>query len=133
MDIAGNKEFFFTNWLQVLASTKLSEIDERKGDKFETEMVTLFGLKAQQQAPEFILPGKGTFNDEAQFVERVIKEAFASRFGLLPVAWLRFDIEFQPGIEDTLAISFAVKACVQIEHGTAHRETSCTDDALEVF
>ena len=34
--------------LQVLASTKLSEIDEREGHEFETEMPNLFGLKAQQ-------------------------------------------------------------------------------------
>ena len=37
---------FFKNWLQVLASTKLSEIDEREGEKFEPEVTGLFGLKA---------------------------------------------------------------------------------------
>jgi len=36
------------NWLQVSASTKLSEIDEREGKEFEPQMTTLFGLKAQQ-------------------------------------------------------------------------------------
>jgi hypothetical protein len=36
------------NWLQVSASTKLPEIDEREGKEFEPQMTTLFGLKAQQ-------------------------------------------------------------------------------------
>src|SRR5713226_7896539 len=54
-----------TNWLQVSASTKLSEIDECEGEEFEPEMTNLCGLKAQQQTLEFVLPGKGAFNREA--------------------------------------------------------------------
>jgi len=41
-------QILLTNWLQVSASTKLSEIDEREGKEFEPQMTTLFGLKAQQ-------------------------------------------------------------------------------------
>src|SRR5712692_1125386 len=122
-----------TNWLQVSASTKLPEIDEREGEKLETEMMNLFGLKAQQQSLEFILPGKGALNDEAQFVENVIKEACPSPFGRLSVARIFFDVGLEPRIEDALAIGFAVKARVQIEHGPAHLKTDFTGDALEVL
>jgi len=86
------------NWLQVSASTKPSEVDEREGDKFAPKMMNLFGLKAQQQALEFILPAKVCFHDEAQFIA-VIKEALAPPFGL----W-RFrgslDVRPQSSIED---------------------------------
>ena len=33
-----DNRLFFTNWLQVSVSTKLSKIDERKGDKCETDL-----------------------------------------------------------------------------------------------
>jgi len=52
------------NWLQVSASTKLSEIDEGKGKEFEAKVMDLLGLKAQQQALEFILLGESPFPDE---------------------------------------------------------------------
>src|SRR5882724_5403089 len=119
------------NWLQVSAPTKHPEVDEGEGDEFESKMMTLFGLKAQQQAFEFILPGKSAFHDEAEFVERGIKEALASPFEFLAVAGVLLDVRLQPRIEDALAISFAVKTGIQIEHGTAHRETRGTDDVLE--
>ena len=121
------------NWLQVSAPTKLSEVDEREGDEFESKMMNLFSLKAQQQTFEFILPGKGALHDEAQFVECSLKEAVAAPFEFLAVARILLDVRLQPGIEAALAIGFTVKAGIQIEHGTAHRETRCTDDALEVF
>jgi hypothetical protein len=35
------------NWLQVSASTKLSEVDERESNKLEAKMTNLFCLKAQ--------------------------------------------------------------------------------------
>ena len=49
-------------------------------------MTNVFGLKAQQQTLEFILPGEGAFHDEAQFVQCGIEEALAPPFGRLPVA-----------------------------------------------
>src|SRR5215813_4797709 len=113
----------YMNWLQVSASTELPEVDECEGDEFEPKMTTLFGLKAQQQAFEFILPGKSTFIDEA----------VAPPFGLLAIARILLNVGFQPGIENTLAIGFAVKAGVQIEHGTGQIETRLTSDSFEVF
>src|SRR5213596_2371984 len=109
-----------TNWLQVLASAKLPEIDERERKEFESQMTNLYGLKAQQQALEFVLPGEGAFNGEAQFVAYLIDEALAPAFGLLAVARVLFDVGRQSGIEDTLAIGFVVKARIQIEYGPGH-------------
>src|SRR5215475_15212942 len=97
------------NWLQVSVSTKPPEIEERESEKFETEMVILLGLKAQQQAFEFILPGKGAFHDEAQFVERVIKEAGASPFGLLTVARIFFDVGLEPRLKTHLRLALLSK------------------------
>src|SRR6266849_8512160 len=118
------------NWLQVSVSTKLPEIDEREGNKFEPQMTTLFGLKAQQQALEFILPGKGAFHAEAQFVERDSEAAFASPFGLLAVPGILRDVGLQPGSEDTLALGFAVKARIQIEHGPGQIEPRFAGNAF---
>src|SRR5207244_9642080 len=87
------------NWLQVSASTKLPEIDEREGNKFEPKMTNVFGLKAQQQTLEFILPGEGAFHDEAQFVQCGIEEALAPPFGRLPVARILFEVRLEPNLE----------------------------------
>src|SRR6266852_6770823 len=119
------------NWLQVSVSTKLPEIDEREGNKFEPQMTTLCGLKAQQQALEFILPGKGAVHAEAQLVERDSEEAFASPFGLLAVPGILLEVGLQPGSEDTLAIGFAVKARSQIEHGPGQIEPRFAGNAFE--
>src|SRR5207248_1868708 len=125
--------FYSMNWLQVSASTKLPEIDEREGNKFEPKMTNVFGLKAQQQTLEFILPGEGAFHDEAQFVQCGIEEALAPPFGRLPVARILFDVRLEPSLEDTLAIGFAVKPRIQVEHGPSHIEPRFTCDAFEVF
>jgi hypothetical protein len=119
------------NWLQVLASTKLPEIDECKSDQFEPQMMTLFGLKAQQQALEFILPGKRAFDDEAQFVEGGIKEALPPPFGRMPITRILLDIGLQSRIEDTLAIGFAIKASIQIEHDPGHFQPHFSNDVFE--
>lgn len=37
--------FVITNWSQVSSFAQLSEIDEREGNQFETEMTFLLGLK----------------------------------------------------------------------------------------
>jgi hypothetical protein len=119
--------------LQVSASTKLSEIDEREGKELEAQVTTLFGLKAQQEAFELILPGKGAFHGEAQFVQHIIKKALSSPFGRLPVARILFDVGLQPGIEDALAVGFTVKARIQIEDGTGEIEPYVAGDPLEGF
>src|SRR5438132_840501 len=121
------------NWLQVSASAKLSKVDEREGQEFEAKMTNLLGLKAQQQSFEFILPRKGPLDSEAEFVQDFVKEAFAPTLRLLPVAWILFDIRFHSGIEDTLAIGFAVKAGVQVKHGAFEVEANLLGDPLEVF
>jgi hypothetical protein len=98
------------NWLQVSASTKRPEIEEREGDKFEPKLTTLFGLKAQQQACELILPGKGALPDEAQFVERGSEEAGPPLLGRLPGAGILLDGGLHRGIADPFAIGFTVKS-----------------------
>jgi hypothetical protein len=125
--------FFLTNWLQVSASTKLPEVEERKGDKLEAKMMNLFSLKAQQQSLDFILPGKSAFDDDAQFVERVSTEALAPPFALLAVPWIRFDIRPQPSIDYAFASGFAGKASLQIEHGTWQSKASGTSDSFAVL
>ena len=96
-------------------------------------MTNLFSLKAQSQSLELIFPGKGAFDSEAKFVEHFIKEAFAPGLGLLPVAWILFNVRLHPGIEDALAIGFAVKAGVQVEPRASQVETDFTRDSLEIF
>ena len=103
--------------MQVSASTKLSEIDEGEGEEFEAEVMALLGLKAQEQALEFILPGESPFHGEASGIQRGIKKTLAPPLGLLPIARILFDIGLQPRIKDGLAIGFTVKARIQIEHG----------------
>jgi hypothetical protein len=112
------------NWLQVSASTKLPEIDEREGDQFEPKMMTRFGLKAQQPALDFILPGKSAFHTEAPFVERVSNEALAPPFGLLAVPWILFAVRPQASSDEAFALGLAVKAGSQLEPGTGHSEQS---------
>jgi hypothetical protein len=95
--------------------------------------MTLFGLKVQQQALDFILPGKSAFHTEAPFVERVSNEALAPPFGLLAVPWILFAVRPQASIEDAFALGLAVKAGSQIEHGTWQRETSGTGASFKVL
>ncbi len=125
--------FQLLNWLQVLAFTKLPEIDERKSDQFEPKMMTLCGLKAQQQALEFILPGKRAFHDEAQFVEGGLKAALTTPFGRLPITGILRDIGLEPRSEDTLALGFAVTARGQIAPGPASLKPCFAGDVVEGF
>ncbi len=124
---------FKENWLQVLATTKLSEIDEGEGKEFETEVMAGFGFKAQQQALELIFPSESPFHREASFIQHGIKKALASPLGLLPIARILFDIGLQPRIEDRLAIGFAVKARIQIEHSPAQIKPYFPGHSLEVL
>jgi len=43
-------------------------------------------------------------------IQHGIKKAPAPPLGLLPIARILFDIGLEPGIEDRLAIGFAIKA-----------------------
>jgi hypothetical protein len=86
------------NWLQVLGSTKLSQINESEGHQFE-----------------LVFPSKGTLNGESEFVQYRIKEAFASAFRFFPIPWVFFDIRFHAGIEDHFAVGFAVETSSMLD------------------
>jgi hypothetical protein len=123
----------FMNWLQVSASTKRAEIDEGEGEEFKAKVMDLLGLKAQQQALEFILPGESPFHGEASFIQRGIKKPLPPPFGLLPIARILFDIGLQSRIEGRLAIGLTVKAGIQIEHGPVQLEPHFPGHPLQIL
>lgn len=96
-------------------------------------MTSLLGLKSQEQAFEFVFPGKHTFDRGAGRIESLVKEPLAPSLGGFPIARVFFDVWFHSRVENAFAISSAIKAGVEIE-GRAFDFNFCFyRDVLEVF
>jgi hypothetical protein len=108
---------FSLNWLRVLGTAELAQIDQRVCQQLHPIMPLLDAFKSEQQALELIFPRKGALHAHPQRMDGFIEEAFASALRGLTVAGILFDIGNEARIENALAIVRRIKATIKIEIG----------------
>jgi hypothetical protein len=102
------------NWLQVLDTTELAQIDQRVRHQFHAIVPLLDAFKAEQESFELIFPGKGALNPHPQRMDDCVEEAFASALRDLAVAGILFDIGDQTSIENAFPIVCGIKATIEV-------------------
>jgi hypothetical protein len=105
------------NWLRVLGTAELAQIDQGVCQQFHAIVPLLDTFKAEQQSLELIFPRKGALHAHPQRMDGFIEEAFASALRGLPVAGILFDIGDEARIENALAIVRRIKAAIQMGVG----------------
>jgi hypothetical protein len=107
------------NWLRVLGTAELAQIDQRVCQQLHPIVPPLDTFKSEQQSFELIFPGKGPFDTHSQRMNRGVEEPLAPALGTLAVAGILGDVGDQACIEDALPIVRRIKAAIQIEIGTS--------------
>jgi hypothetical protein len=110
---------FLYNWLRVLGTAELAQIDQRVCQQLHAIMPLLDTFKSEQQSFELIFPREGALDAHPQRMDGCVEEAFPSALRGLAVAGILFDIGDQAGIENALPIVRGIKAAIQIEVGTS--------------
>src|SRR5215470_19381286 len=110
--------FILHNWLRVLGTAELAQIDQRVCQQLHAIMPLLDTFKAEQQSFELIFPREGALDAHPQRMDGFVEEAFPSALRGLAVAGILFDIGDQAGIENALPIVRGIKAAIQVEVGT---------------
>ncbi len=99
----------------------------------EAEPIDVFALKANQERPEFVNPGKGAFNYEAVLIDIPIKVPFSAAFAGLAIAFIFINIGNNTIIPEHFANYTGIKATVSIEHSTLIAETIALHVLKELF
>ena len=107
------------NWLRVLGTTELAQIDQRVCQQLHAIMPQLDTFKTEQESLEFILPGKGALDAHPQRMNGGVEQAFASALGSLSVARIVVDVGDQARIENALPIVRGIKAAIEVEIGAS--------------
>src|SRR5262245_63818705 len=108
---------FSLNWLRVLGTTELAQIDQRVCQQLHAIMPQLDTFKTEQESLEFILPGKGALDAHPQRMNGSVEQAFASALRGLAVAGILFDVGNQAGIENALPIVRGINTTIEVEQG----------------
>src|SRR5713101_4278605 len=107
------------NWLRVLGTAELAQIDQRVCQQLQAIMPLLDTFKSEQQSFELIFPREAALDAHPQRMDGFVEEAFPSALRGLAVAGILFDIGDQAGIENALPIVRGIKAAIQVEVGTS--------------
>src|SRR5215470_11071048 len=107
------------NWLRVLGTTELAQIDQRVCQQLHAIMPQLDTFKTEQESLEFILPGKGALDAHPQRMNGGVEQAFASALRGLAVTGILFDVGNHAGIENALPIVRGIKTTIEVEVGAA--------------
>ena len=111
------------NWLRVLGTAELAQIDQRVGHQLHAIMPLLDTFKAKQESLEFIFPGKGALDAHPQGMNGGVEQAFASALRGLAVAGILFDVGNQAGIENALPIVRGIKTTIEVKVGSTEIDT----------
>jgi len=109
--------FLPDNWLRVLDTAELAQIDQCVCQQLHPIMPLLDPFKAEQQSFKLIFPRKGALDTHPQCMDRFVEEAFASALGRLAVARILFDVGDEARIENALPIACGIKAAIEVEIG----------------
>jgi hypothetical protein len=111
------------NWLRVLGTAELPQIDQGVRQQFHAKMSLLHVFKPQQQPLEFVLPRKGPIDTRPQGMNSFIEEPLASSLGPLAVAWVLFDVRNHAGIEDHLPVVRGIEPSIEVKIRTCQHHT----------
>ena len=121
------------NWLRVLGTAKLSQIDQGVCHQFHAKMSLLNVFKTKQHPLEFILPRKRPIDTSPQRMDGCIEEPLAPSFGVLAIAGILCDVRDHSGIENALADVFGIKARVEMQIGSCEVQTDRFRHSLQGF
>jgi len=124
---------FTNNWLRVLDTAELSQVDQRIRQQLHAIVPLLDAFKSEQQSLELIFPGKGPFDPHPQSMDGFVEEAFASALDSLPVARILFDIGDQARIENAFPIVCGIKATIEVEIRASEVHTHLFGHFLQRF
>src|ERR1700728_4456436 len=86
-------------------------------------------FEPEQQAAEFVLPAKHTFNGGEPFLEdRRVEKWLAPALGGLPGSCIRADVRHHAAIENRLAVTRAIVNAIQAHDRAAKIEADGTRD-----
>src|SRR5476649_2527760 len=92
----------------------MPQVDHRVGEGFEGVVQLTDALKAKQQTPELIFPGKQPLDGTEPFFEDGwIEQRLSTSLGMLSAAWVWIDVGNHFTIEDGFAIVRAVVHTIQ--------------------
>ena len=81
----------------------------------ESQTIGYFAFKSNQQGPEYINPGEGSFTDKAMFVHITVEMPLPSAFDGLSVALVFSDVGKNAAVPQQLPRFTRVKATISIE------------------
>src|SRR4029450_10243080 len=110
---------FSCNWLRVLGTAELAQIDQRVCQQLHAIMPPLDTFKSEQQSFERIFPRKGPLDTHPQRMDGGVEQPLPPALGALAVAGILWNIGDQARIEDALPIVCRIKTAIQIEIGTS--------------
>jgi hypothetical protein len=91
---------FSINWLQVLGSAELAQIDQRVRHQLHPIVPLLSTFKSEQEPFERIFPRKGALDTHPQRMDGGVEEPLASVLRGLAVTGICLDIGDHAGIEN---------------------------------
>ena len=121
------------NWLRVLGTTELSQIDQGVRQQFHAKVPLLPVFKTQEQPLELILPRKGPIHTGSQCMDGGIEQTLSSSLRVLSIARILCDVGDHAGIEDALAIVRGIKAGIEIQIGSCQCQTHRFGHPLQGF
>src|SRR5207245_8629290 len=94
--------YYHINWLRVLGTAELAQIDQRVCQQLHAIMPLLDAFKSEQQPLEFILPCKRPLYSLPQCMNCGIEQPLAPTLRALAITRILFDVGDQARIEDHL-------------------------------
>ncbi len=109
---------FRINWLRVLGTAELAQIDQRVCQQFHPIMPPLDTFKSEQQSFELIFPRKGPLDPHPQRMDGGVEQPLPPALGALAVAGILWEIGDEARIENALPIACGIKAAIEVEVGS---------------
>jgi hypothetical protein len=80
------------NWLRVLGTAELSQIDQGVRHQFHAKMSLLHVFKPEQQPLEFVLPRKGSIHTSSPGLDDFIEQTLSPALRVLSMARILVDV-----------------------------------------
>src|SRR3954447_16304941 len=108
----------------------MPEVDHRIGKGLECVMQLTETIKAKQEPPELVFPGKYPLDRPKSFLKyRRIEQRFAASLGLLPTTCIRVDIGDHAAIENGFAVGPTVVDAIQADNAALKIHAHISGDA----
>src|SRR5215510_7504970 len=121
------------NWLRVLGTTELPDIDQDVRQQFHAKVSLLQVFKTKPQPLALVLPCKSPIDTGSQGVDSGIEEPFAPSLGALAVAGILCAVGDHASIEHARAIVCGIKASVEIQIGSSKVQSDHLGHPLQSF